>query len=213
MTSYIRIFAYYNRTCRKKQEEVAENVKFLRAVAAKRRPEGTRLYFRLWRKLRFGSVEPSPPTCHRQAGFVFRVFFPINAKCRLHPHPYRMHLKPAGLSHGLKIARQLSIFTPVCGLVRPFESLPCGARNKQEGYPNGYPSCLFGTPEGTRTPNPRNRNPMLYPLSHRCMLHSHAIIAGFPLFVKPSFPKNFPIFLLPSIKAVVFLRNPCYNTP
>ena len=31
--------------------------------------------------------------------------------------------------------------------------------------------CLlfFGTPEGTRTPNPRNRNPMLYPLSHRCM--------------------------------------------
>ena len=26
-------------------------------------------------------------------------------------------------------------------------------------------SCL-GTPEGTRTPNPRNRNPMLYPLSH-----------------------------------------------
>ena len=24
----------------------------------------------------------------------------------------------------------------------------------------------FGTPEGTRTPNPRTRNPMLYPLSH-----------------------------------------------
>ena len=30
--------------------------------------------------------------------------------------------------------------------------------------------CLFGTPEGTRTPNPRNRNPMLYPLSHRCII-------------------------------------------
>ena len=28
---------------------------------------------------------------------------------------------------------------------------------------------FFGTPEGTRTPNPRNRNPMLYPLSHRCI--------------------------------------------
>ena len=28
---------------------------------------------------------------------------------------------------------------------------------------------IFGTPEGTRTPNPRNRNPMLYPLSHRRM--------------------------------------------
>jgi hypothetical protein len=26
-----------------------------------------------------------------------------------------------GLSHGLKIARQLSIFTPVCGLVPPFQ--------------------------------------------------------------------------------------------
>ena len=29
MTSYIRIFAYYNRSYRKKQEEVAEKVKFL----------------------------------------------------------------------------------------------------------------------------------------------------------------------------------------
>ena len=42
-----------------------------------------------------------------------------------------------------------------------------------DGYPlshfNGkpYPSTYYGTPEGTRTPNPRNRNPMLYPLSHR----------------------------------------------
>ena len=26
-----------------------------------------------------------------------------------------------GLSHGLKIARQLSIFAPVCGLVPPFQ--------------------------------------------------------------------------------------------
>ena len=26
---------------------------------------------------------------------------------------------------------------------------------------------IFGTPEGTRTPNPQNRNLMLYPLSHR----------------------------------------------
>ena len=28
-----------------------------------------------------------------------------------------------GLSHGLKIARQLSIFAPVCGLVPPFQVL------------------------------------------------------------------------------------------
>ena len=36
---------------------------------------------------------------------------------------------------------------------------------QKTGYPEkDNPS--FGTPEGTRTPNPRNRNPMLYPLSH-----------------------------------------------
>lgn len=29
-----------------------------------------------------------------------------------------------------------------------------------------YKNTRHGTPEGTRTPNPRNRNPMLYPLSH-----------------------------------------------
>ncbi len=28
---------------------------------------------------------------------------------------------------------------------------------------------FLGTPEGTRTPNPQNRNLMLYPLSHRCI--------------------------------------------
>ena len=32
-----------------------------------------------------------------------------------------------------------------------------------------YKNTRYGTPEGTRTPNPRNRNPMLYPLSHRCI--------------------------------------------
>ena len=46
-------------------------------------------------------------------------------------------------------------------------------------------SGFFGTPEGTRTPNPRNRNPMLYPLSHRRVLvDSLNIIAGFFQFVK-----------------------------
>ena len=44
---------------------------------------------------------------------------------------------------------------------------------------------FVGTPEGTRTPNPRNRNPMLYPLSHRCIcFNSLDIIAGFVGFVK-----------------------------
>ncbi|MBE6920835.1 MAG: hypothetical protein E7468_04645 [Ruminococcaceae bacterium] len=39
-------------------------------------------------------------------------------------HPYRMPLAGYGLFHGLKIARQLSIFTPVCALVPPFRVLP-----------------------------------------------------------------------------------------
>ena len=38
-----------------------------------------------------------------------------------------------GLSHGLKIARQLSIFAPVCGLVPPFR-VPSGAKKIREGF-------------------------------------------------------------------------------
>ena len=41
----------------------------------------------------------------------------------------------------------------------------CGKYSKNR--PPKLETCLRGTPEGTRTPNPRNRNPMLYPLSHR----------------------------------------------
>ena len=55
--------------------------------------------------------------------------------------------------------------------------------------------CFFGTPEGTRTPNPRNRNPMLYPLSHRRIWFCSDIIAGFSPFVKGKLEKifwNFP---------------------
>ena len=48
-----------------------------------------------------------------------------------------------------------------------FESLR-GA-NKRADTQMGIRS-FIGTPEGTRTPNPRNRNPMLYPLSHRRVL-------------------------------------------
>ena len=51
---------------------------------------------------------------------------------------------------------------------------------------------LFGTPEGTRTPNPRNRNPMLYPLSHwRIHLKCLAIIADKAGFVKSQMAKKF----------------------
>ena len=80
-------------------------------------------------------------------------------------HPYGMPSFFYGLSHGLKIARPLSIFTPVCALVPPFR-VPFFRCTKKE---EAFSLLFFGTPEGTRTPNPRNRNPMLYPLSHRCM--------------------------------------------
>ena len=64
---------------------------------------------------------------------------------------------------------------------------------------------FFGTPEGTRTPNPRNRNPMLYPLSHRCIcIHSQAIITGFSAFVKGECQNFSPTIPLFSPKTVVF---------
>ncbi len=63
---------------------------------------------------------------------------------------------------------------------------------------------VFGTPEGTRTPNPRNRNPMLYPLSHWRISESPIIIAGFPGFVKRKWKK----FLLP---ADSFCATGCFS--
>ena len=39
--------------------------------------------------------------------------------------PYRLPSTIHGLSHGLKIARLLAIFTPVCGLVPPFQVRFC----------------------------------------------------------------------------------------
>ena len=68
--------------------------------------------------------------------------------------------------------------------------------------PKGY--TVFGTPEGTRTPNPRNRNPMLYPLSHWRISESPIIIAGFPGFVKRKWKK----ILLP---ADSFCANSCFS--
>ena len=61
---------------------------------------------------------------------------------------------------------------------------------KYENNPNPSPTEIrfglltLGTPEGTRTPNPRNRNPMLYPLSHRRIFDCPNIIAVFFCFVK-----------------------------
>ena len=50
---------------------------------------------------------------------------------------------------------------------------------------------FHGTPEGTRTPNPRNRNPMLYPLSHwRSMFCAWIIIAQNREIARANFAKN-----------------------
>ena len=88
------------------------------------------------------------------------------------------------------------------GLLRTNLSSPTA----QQKYGVGF--CLphiFGTPEGTRTPNPRNRNPMLYPLSHRRIcIYSLCIIASFFRFVKRIHENIFP-------KSQPFLaRNGCF---
>ena len=58
---------------------------------------------------------------------------------------------------------------------RIFGGVAGGSRNKKESRARKVLGILHqnGTPEGTRTPNPRNRNPMLYPLSHWriCFVH------------------------------------------
>ena len=53
--------------------------------------------------------------------------------------PYGLRPETKGLSHGLKIARQLSIFTPVCGPVPPFQVPPLP---KEKGHPFGCPFLL-----------------------------------------------------------------------
>ena len=50
---------------------------------------------------------------------------------------------------------------------------------------------LFGTPEGTRTPNPRNRNPMLYPLSHWRISQMPSYYSKRKPVCKAYFRKNF----------------------
>ena len=86
-------------------------------------PEGTRLHFHS-----FGmKIEVSPSSSrrraivHRTIALIFRVSFSDERKSRLHLHPYRMHLKPAGLSHGLQNS-PLDCFVPSLRLGRPFES-------------------------------------------------------------------------------------------
>ena len=125
-------------------------------------------------------------------GYTRNKMFPF------HPHPYGARLKwkrtlpraknsPPDCFYGSCAAAALS--SPAWGIKNSVSRM-------------GY--AIFGTPEGTRTPNPRNRNPMLYPLSHWRISESPIIIAGFPGFVKRKWKK----FLLP---ADSFCANGCFS--
>ena len=133
---------------------------------------GTRLHFRLWRKLMFRSVQPSRPTVPRTVGFDFSS--PTRKQKSGCPYglPFknlfacfsstsvRMRPQTKGLSHGLKIARLLSIFTPVCALVSPFR-VPREIKN-----PDAHTGIrIFGGSPGTRTLDPRLKRALLYQLS------------------------------------------------
>ena len=76
-------------------------------------------------------------------------------------HPLRDASFFYGLSHGLKIARQLSIFTPVCALVPPFRARFFHRTNKKERAKGSL--FFIGTPKGTRTPDLLIRSQSLYP--------------------------------------------------
>ena len=73
----------------------------------------------------------------------------------------------------------------------------------------------FGTPEGTRTPNPRNRNPMLYPLSHwRIHLKCLYIIADKAGFVKSQMAKkSLRVRVHPERMGVTPLPGRCAHRP
>ena len=102
-----------------------------------------------------------------------------NGMFSFHPHPYGVRLE---WKRTLPRAKNMPLACFLNALSSPAWRIKNGVSLK------GY--TVFGTPEGTRTPNPRNRNPMLYPLSHWRISVSLNIIAGFSEFVK-SKVKNF----------------------
>ena len=150
-------------------------------------------------------------TCHRH------VFAPV---CALVP-PFRVQFSgtPEGTRlHFLPLWWEkivVRLRRAVAGGAHPrrmelFSSLPPNVPKKQ--IPE-WVSAFFGTPEGTRTPNPRNRNPMLYPLSHRCIcLESLAIIARICPFVKRESKKISPTSRQLRPKPVVFSHGLWYNS-
>lgn len=72
-------------------------------------------------------------------------------------HPLRDASFFYGLSHGLKIARQLSIFA------QPLAGPPFRVPQHSKKADTRMGICFFGTPEGTRTPDLLVRSQSLYP--------------------------------------------------
>ena len=89
----------------------------------------------------------------------------LDGKCGT-PEGTRLHLRFAQIKVPLRPAAAGNARPRYIEIIR-VPSRPEG--EIKERIPGWVSSLLFGTPEGTRTPNPRNRNPMLYPLSHRCV--------------------------------------------
>ena len=109
--------------------------------------------------------------------------------------------------------RPAGVWQKSTGLLHLMVRVPPGTIKKQV-VPFGD-DLLFGTPEGTRTPNPRNRNPMLYPLSHwRIHLKCLAIIADKAGFVKSQMAKkSLRVRVHPERTGVTPLPGRCAHRP
>jgi hypothetical protein len=75
--------------------------------------------------------------CQKKPSAFALLQFCISAKQIVgRQQPYRLPSTIHGLSHGLKIARLLAIFTPVCGLVPPFQVRFC--QKKPSAFALGF---------------------------------------------------------------------------
>ena len=94
-----------------------------------------------------------------------------------------------GLELMVSLRRAVATDCPPDSQIDLFESL---LRDKINPNPKTrFGLFFFGTPEGTRPPNPRNRNPMLYPLSHRRISLQPEYYNSFYFICKGVFYKKF----------------------
>ncbi len=99
--------------------------------------------------------------------FESPAVFSINRKNCLASTPIRVHSQGNGFSHGLKIARLLSIFTPVCALVPPFRILSHPLPIIKATQSGGF---YYWQRMRDSNPRKRSQSPVCYrytnPLSH-----------------------------------------------